>query len=189
MPSKGYPIINIHQEAESVKSEKIPMLAGIVLIILLAFLIVWKADILGVAETRLEQDAREKLKVESGWEVAQAVNKDISAMLFYDQDGQESKYAIYLTREGLSYGYFYTQGGSDIQKTEKVKGIVFEDKGIVLMSLNQDKVCKIVIENEGKEETIQVDCQKPFAMVLPVDCSEIVMYDEQENIVTLYDTE
>ena len=46
------------QEVADVKAEKIPLLLGIILIILLAFLIVWQADMLGVSAGRLEQDAR-----------------------------------------------------------------------------------------------------------------------------------
>lgn len=169
------------------KTEKIPILVGVVLIILLAFLIVWKADILGVSGSRLEQDAREKQNVQRDWELAQAINEDICAMLFYDEDRQKYVYSIYLTREGLSYGYFYTEGGSDSQMEEKVKGIAFEDKGIVLLSLNQDNICKVVIGNGVANETIPVDSTKPFALVLSEDCSEIAMYDAQDNIVTSYD--
>ncbi|MCI8529914.1 MAG: hypothetical protein HFH82_12315 [Lachnospiraceae bacterium] len=171
------------------KTEKIPMLAGIVLIILLAFLIVWKADIFGVSGSRLEQDARERQNVNYDWEQVQSINDDVCAMLFYDEDRKEYAYSIYLSREGLSYGYFYAEGGADSQMTEKVKGIVFEEKGIVLLSLNGDEICKVVIDNQNGKETILVDPQKPFAMILPVTCHEIVMYDEQDNVVTMYDTE
>lgn len=170
------------------KVEKLPVLIGVVLIILLAFLIVWKADILGVSESRLEQDARESQNIESDWEVARDINEDICAMLFYDEDRDECTYSIYLSREGLSYGYFFRQGGTDPYLTEGVRGVVFEDKGIALMSLNEDKVSKIIVENGDSERVIQVDPEEPFAVVLPVDCSAITMYDAQDNIVTLYDT-
>lgn len=170
------------------KVEKIPVLVGLVLIILLAFLIVWQADILGVSKSGLEQDAREKQGVDSSWEMAQDVNEDICAMLFYDEDRKGYSYSIYLTREGLSYGYFYRQGGTDAYMEEGVKGVVFEDKGIALLSLNEDKVCKIVVDNNAADNVIQVDPAEPFAVVLPIDCCAITMYDEQDNIVTLYDT-
>jgi len=173
---------------KKVKAEKIPMLMGGVLIILLAFLIIWNADILGVAESRLEQDARERQNIKNSWEVVQAVNEDMCAMLFYDEDKQEYAYSIYLSREGMSYGYFFRQGGSDNYMAEGVKGIVFEDKGIALLSLNQDKVSKVVVDNQITREVLQVDPSEPFAIVLPVDCGEITLYDAQDNIVTLYDT-
>lgn len=170
------------------KVEKIPALIGLVLIILLAFLIIWQAGIFGVSKSRLEQDAREKQDVEKGWEMAQAVNEDMCAMLFYDEERENYAYSIYLTREGLSYGYFYRQGGTDAYMEEGVKGIVFEDKGIALLSLNEDKVCKIVVDDNVKQETIQVDARQPFALVLPIECGAITMYDAQDNVVTLYDT-
>ncbi len=170
------------------KVEKIPALIGLVLIVLLAFLIIWQAGIFGVSKGRLEQDAREKQGVERGWEMAQAVNEDMCAMLFYDEEKENYAYSIYLTREGLSYGYFYRQGGTDAYMEEGVKGVVFEDKGIALLSLNEDKVCKIVVDDSVKQETIQVDAEEPFAIVLPIECGAITMYDAQENVVTLYDT-
>ncbi len=177
-----------NQEVRNVKAEKIPALIGVVLIILLAFLIVWQADILGVSASRLEQDAREKQEIRNGWEMAQAVNDEMCAMLFYDEDKDECAYSIYLSREGISYGYFYRQGGFDAYMAEGVKGVVFEDKGIALMSLNRDKVCKIVVDNDITKDVIPVDPEEPFAVVLPIDCGAITMYDAQENIVTLYDT-
>lgn len=170
------------------KAEKIPLLLGVVLIILLAFLIVWQAEVLGVSAGRLEQDARENQEIKSSWEVAQAVNDDICAMLFYDKDKDDCAYSIYLTREGFSFGYFFRQGGFDPYMTDNVKGIIFEDKGIALLSLNEEHVCKIVVDNNVEEKVISVDPEEPFAIVLPVDCGEITMYDAQENIVKLYDT-
>ena len=169
------------------KTEKIPILIGFILIILLAFLIIWKANILGVSEGRLEQDARESQRIESDWEVAKDVNEDICAMLFYDENKDKCIYSIYLSREGLSYGYFFRQGGQDPYMTEGVRGVVFENKGIALMSLNEDKVSKIVVESGDGERVIQVDPGEPFAVVLPVECGAITMYDAQDNIVTLYD--
>ncbi len=170
------------------KAEKIPVLIGLVLIILLAFLIIWQAGIFGVSKDRLEQDARKRQSVENSWEMVQAVDDNICAMLFYDESRGKYTYSIYLTKEGLSYGYFYRQGGTDAYMEEGVKGLVFENKGIALLSLNEDKVCKIVVDNSVEEKTIRVDSDEPFAVVLPIDCSAITMYDAQDNVVTLYDT-
>lgn len=170
------------------KMHKISMIAGCLLIILLAFLIVWQADILGVSEEKLEQDARKTQNIENSWEVAQDINEDMCAMLFYDEDKDACTYSIYLSRDGISYGYFFWQGGVDAYMVESVKGLKFEDKGIALLSLNQDKVSKVVVDKDATEEVIAVDPDKPFAIVLPVNCGEITIYDEQENIVTLYNT-
>lgn len=168
---------------------KVSMAAGFILIILLAFLIVWQADILGVPEGRLEQAARKRQNIDSSWEVAQVTNEDMCAMLFYDEERDACIYSIYLSRDGMSYGYFFGQGGVDSYMVEGVKGLKFEGKGIALLSLNRDKVCKVVVENGSAGEMVTfVDSRSPFAIVLPADCGEITIYDEEGNIVTLYNT-
>lgn len=169
------------------KVEKILLAAGIIVIIFLAVLIVWQSDRIGVSKAGLEKDAREKQEIEDDWKMAQDVNEDLCAMLFYDEDQDEYVYSVYLSHEGMSFGYFYRQGGTDEYIRESVKGIVYEDKGIALMSMNHDKVCRIQVESPEGEKNIQVDPAKPFALVLPSECGEITMYDASENIVVLYD--
>ena len=171
------------------KAEKLALFSGCVLIVLLAFLIVWQADVLGVSAARLEQDARENQNIDNSWSVVQGLNDDVCAMLFYDEERDNCTYSIYLSRDdSLSFGYFYGQGGYDPYMAEGVKGIVIQDKGVALLSLNEDRVCKIVTDNDVKEEVIQVDPLEPFAIVFPVDCGTITLYDVQDKVVTLYDT-
>lgn len=169
------------------KAEKITIFLGALLIVLLAILIIWRAGIFGVSQDRLEQDARESQKIDSSWEMAQDINEDLCAMLFYNEDKDEYVYSVYLTKDSLSYGYFFREGGTYPYIDESVHGIFYEDKGIALLSLNEDKVSRIVIDNNMTKETIEVDPMQPFAVVLPCSCGEITMYDAQGNIVTLYD--
>lgn len=107
--------------------QKLSMAAGVAMIILLAVLIVWQADILGVPEGKLEQDARKAQQIEDSWEVVRDINGDMCAMLFYDNARRSCTYSIYLTRNGMSYGYFFGQGGLDAYMVEGVKGLKFED--------------------------------------------------------------
>lgn len=168
-------------------TEKILLAAGIIVIIFLAVLIVWQSDRIGVSRKGLEKDARENQDIEEDWIMAQDVNDDLCAMLFYDENQEKYVYSVYLSHEGMSFGYFYRQGGTDEYIGESVKGIVYEDKGIALMSMNHDKVCRIQVESAEGEKNIQVDPTKPFAVVLPSECGEITMYDASENVVVLYD--
>lgn len=170
------------------KFDKIPIIAGVVLIVLLAWLIVVQADILGVSKSKLEQDARENQNIENSWEVVQDMNDDMCAMLFFDEEEDACAYSIYLSREGMSFGYFFGQGGYDAYMADGVKGVIFENKGIALLSMNHDNVSKVVVGDNAGEKVIPVDPDKPFALVLPIDSGEITIYDEQNNIVTLYDT-
>ena len=170
------------------KAEKITVMAGILVIILLGFLIVWNAGIIGVSKSRLEQDARENQKISGDWKMVQAVDENICAMLFYDEAKKDCTYSVYLAHEGISYGYFFHDGGVDSYMTEGTRVVIYDDKGIALLSLNKDRVCRIEVEKNADTQVIQVDPTLPFAVVLPVGCGEIVMYDVQGNIVTLYDT-
>lgn len=167
------------------KAEKISLCIGLVVIVLLAFVIVWKADIIGVSESRIEQDARESQSIDSDWAVAQDMNEEMCAMLFYDEETKDCTYSIYLSHEEeYSSGYYYSQGGKDGYMAESVKAMIIEDRGIAVMSMNVDGVKEIVTD----DGTIQVDANKPFVILLPLDCGEIKMYDTAKELVTLYDT-
>lgn len=170
------------------KVEKLCGFLGILVIVLLAFVIIWNANIIGVAAGSLEKDAREEQNIAGDWEMAQAVNDDLCAMLFYDAETRDYKYSIYMKKEGAAYGYFFSQGGSDTYIGEGVRGMVFDDKGIALLSMNEDKVCKIEIDDGVTEKTIEIDPTKPFVVVIPINSGEITMYDSLGDVVTLYDT-
>lgn len=170
------------------KVEKICGFLGVLVIILLAFVIVWNANIIGVAAGSLEKDAREEQNIAGDWQMAQAVNEEMCAMLFYDEETMDYTYSIYMKKEGTSYGYFFSQGGSDAYIGEGVRGMVFEDKGIALLSMNEDKVCRIEVDNGVTENTIDIDPIKPFVVVIPVNSGEITMYNSLGNVVSLYDT-
>lgn len=169
------------------KAEKISMIIGILVIILLGVLIIAHLGVVGIPKNRLEQDARKSQNISSDWQMVQAVNENMCAMLFYDETESDCRYSVYLTHDGISYGYFYLDGGVDGFMIDGSRSVLYEDRGIVLLSLNKDKVCKIEVES-GAVETIQVEPSKPFAVVLPVNCGEITLYDTQNNVVTLYDS-
>jgi hypothetical protein len=171
-----------------VKAEKIFGFLGVLVIILLAFVIIWNANIIGVAAGSLEKDAREEQNIAGDWKMAQAVNDELCAMLFYDEDTRDYTYSIYMKREGTAYGYFFSQGGSDAYIGEGVRGMIFDDKGIALLSMNEDKVCRIEVNDNVEKETIEIDPTKPFVVVVPVNSGEITMYDSLGNVVSLYDT-
>ncbi|MCM1099647.1 MAG: hypothetical protein NC427_16450 [Ruminococcus flavefaciens] len=166
------------------KVEKIAMILGAVVIVFLAFAIVSEAGIIGISRSRLEEDARKEQNIDSSWGMVQDANEELCAMLFFDEDRDEYKYSVYLSGESLSYGYFLRDGGVYPFAEESVHGLVYEDKGIALLSPNEEGISRIVVDGE----TITVNQEKPFVVVLPIDCSEITLYDTQGNIVTLYDT-
>lgn len=166
------------------KAEKISMILGAVVIVFLAAAIVSKAGIIGISRGRLEENARKTQDIDSSWRVAQDANDGLCAMLFYDADRENYKYSVYLAGENLSYGYFLRDGGIYPFVEEGVHGLIYEDRGIALLSPNEEEISRIVLSNR----TIDVNPDEPFAVVLPIDCGEIALYDRQGSIVTFYDT-
>lgn len=185
---KTYDTIRDCEEDTNVKTERILILAGILVIIALGCLIVYQADVIGVSQSRLEQDAREVQHINAKWDVAQAVNDEMCAMIFYDNEKNKCAYSVYLSGEEYTLGYFYREGGEAPYMEEGVQGLIYEDKGIALMSMNADKVASIVVGDSSREQTIAVDPEQPFAVVLPIESNVITMYDDQGKVVTLYDT-
>lgn len=185
---KTYDTIRDCEEDTNVKTERILILAGILVIIALGCLIVYQADVIGVSQSRLEQDAREVQHINAKWDVAQAVNDEMCAMIFYDNEKNKCAYSVYLSGEEYTLGYFYREGGEAPYMEEGVQGLIYEDKGIALMSMNADKVASIVVGDGSRGQTIAVDPEQPFAVVLPIESNVITMYDDQGKVVTLYDT-
>lgn len=169
------------------KAEKISIIIGILVIILLGILIIMNLGIIGISKNMLEQDARKNQDISNDWQMVQDNNGDMSVMLFYNEAHNDCRYSVYMTHDGISYGYFFIDGGVDGFMLDSSRSVIYEDKGIALLSMNKDEVCRIEVES-GTVKVIQVDPSQPFAIVLPLNCGEITLYDVQDNIVTLYDT-
>ena len=171
------------------KADKLVMGLGVLTIIALAFLIVTQAGVIGVSKAQLEQDARQQQQISADWQAAFDADENLGALLFYDEDKKDYTYSVYSTRDGVSFGYFFDEGGKYPYIEEGVQGFVYEDKGIAFLSLNEDHVCRIIV-NTGKEneELFPVNPLKPFAVVVPLDCGQISMYDSMNNLVKQYDS-
>ena len=176
-------------ETEREKGGKGWLISGACVILFLGAMILWKADIFGVPKSGLEKDVRETMKIDSSWESVQAVNDDLGALIFYSPEQNEYTYAVYFNRDGFSFGYFFQEGGSGPYIEEGVQEIIYESKGKVLLSMNTDGICRIVADSYATEQTIEIDPERPFAVVLPVNCGEVTLYDAAGNIVEgkLYD--
>ncbi len=66
--------------------------------------------------------------------------------------------------------------------------MIYDDKGIALLSMNEDKVSRIEVDNSDTDTVIDIDPTKPFVVVVPVNSGEITMYNSLGDVVSLYDT-
>ena len=171
------------------KADKLVFGLGIVMIIGLAFLIITQAGVIGVSKSGIEQDARQQQQISADWLVNADVDENLGALIFYDEEKKDYTYSVYSTRDGISFGYFYNEGGKYPYIEEGVQGFVYEDKGIAFPSLNEDHVCRIIVNSGNeKEELIPVNPLEPFAVVVPLDCGQVTMYDSLNNLVKVYDS-
>ena len=98
--------------------------------------------------------------------------------------GDVYKRQVYVNRPGLSFGFFFRGGGSH-PKVER--GIVeftvegYEERAFI--SMNQQRVTQLQIDDGNSIQEISIDSNKPFAIVLPINAGTITFYDVNGNTV------
>ena len=96
----------------------------------------------------------------------------------------DHSFSVYVNRPGLSFGYFFRGGGtlSGIQR-----GIVeFTVEGYnerAFISMNQQQVQQLEIDDGNTIQVVDIDRNKPFAIVLPINAGNITFYDVNRNTV------
>ena len=102
----------------------------------------------------------------------------MAAYISYPQDLSDHSFSVYVNRPGLSFGYFFRGGGtlSGIQR-----GIVeFTVEGYnerAFISMNQQQVQQLEIDDGNTIQVVDIDRNKPFAIVLPINAGNITFYN------------
>jgi hypothetical protein len=163
-----------------VKQKIRPYLSFIFSVILIAILLLIYGNI-GVSKDSLEKDARNNHHIDPTWEVATSVNENLGILLFYDKNTYEYTYSIYLNHPGISYGYFFREGGG-LAGLEDGTVQFTSEQGSAIFSLNQDKISRIDFGNKTLS-SIMIDPSKPFTALVPAYSKSITMYDVNESLV------
>ena len=154
----------------------------LVCVLLLGFL--YMDDDIGTSAANLESDIRNLQKIPEDWIVEGDVSDTMAAYISYPQDRSDHTFSVYVNRPGLSFGYFFRAGGklSDIQE-----GIAeFTTEGAnerALISMNQQQVQQLQIDDGHAKQAIDIDSDQPFAIVLPINAGSITFYDVNGNAV------
>ena len=142
---------------------------------------------IGVRASRLEEDIRTGQKISDAWTVEGSVSDRMAAFLSYPQDRSEHTFSIYIKHSGLSFGYFFRAGGNLAGVEDHIAE--FSLKGYperAFLSMNAPKVVKLEVDNGTGIQVIDLDRDKPFAIVLPVDAGDLTFYDENGQVVEVY---
>lgn len=166
------------------KDKKVVIIFSLLAIILIGFL--FKANgIIGLSESRIEEDARNSQKINETWLSTGEINDEIGAFLFYDDALEEHTFSIYLNRPGFSYGYFFNHGGTSSTIDSGIKGYSYGAYGMVLMSMNTKQVSQIKLENEESLEIVKLDPLKPFVLLVPETIEKVSLFDTQGRDVPI----
>ena len=157
---------------------------GILLVCSLFIGFLYVSSDIGVASGNLEADIRSSQKIKEDWAVDGSVSDTMAAYISYPQNKSDHTFSVYVNRPGLSFGYFFRGGGtlSGIQR-----GIVeFTVEGYnerAFISMNQQQVQQLEIDDGNTIQVVDIDRNKPFAIVLPINAGNITFYDVNRNTV------
>ena len=156
--------------------------------ILFLVAIIPSLNIIGVPKAKLEKDARKSHKIEDTFHTAKAIDENIGAFLFYDENLEDFTFSIYVKGDAPSLGYFYRNGGGLPGIFYNIQQFDFDGKSSVLMSLNKLKIAKIKLDlGSNATEVIKVDPLKPFSIIIPENTYEFYLYDSNDKLIPLED--
>ena len=138
----------------------------------------YAGDDIGVTSTNLESDVRGSQKIPDDWIITGSVSDTMAAYISYPQDMSDHTFSVYVNRPGLSFGYFFRGGGSlsgvDRGITEfTVEG--YSERAFI--SMNQQQVARLEVDDGNSIQVIDIDSKKPFAIVLPINSGIITFFD------------
>lgn len=160
------------------------IMLGLVLVCILFVGFLYVNDDIGVTATHLEADIRSSQKIMDDWTVDGSVADTMAAFISYPQDKTEHTFSVYVNRPGLSFGYFFRGGGDIVHVEEYIAEFTVEGYNeSAFISMNTQKVERLEIDDGNDVRVIDIDSNKPFAIVLPVNAGDISFYDVNGAVV------
>lgn len=167
------------------KNIRIFMILSALAVIIVVLSFCSMKHLLGVSKERTEAEARTFHNVNESWQCVQATNDNVSAMLFFPNDGSDHFYSIYNKHKGLSKGYFPRIGGTISEiKNECVKFVFEDNDSHIYASMNKQKICKVVIDDGDYVNTVLLNEEEPFILVFPSNAGNVTLYNTYGEIVT-----
>ena len=166
------------------KNRFLKIVIGIVFVCILFVGYLYANNDIGMTSTNLEADIRSSQKIKDDWTLDGSVSNTMAAYISYPQDMSDHTFSVYVKHPGLSFGYFFRGGGN---LSEVQRGIVeFTVEGYnerAFISMNQQQVQQLEIDDGNAIQVIDIDSNKPFVIVLPINAGKITFYDVNRNTV------
>ena len=156
---------------------------GILACVLFVAVLYGRGD-LGVPSSRLEADIRTSAKIPDDWVVDGSVSGTVAAFVSYPQNKTDHTFSIYVNRPSLSFGYFFRGGGDIVGVDEYIAEFSVEGYSErIFISMNTQNVAWFEINDGNDIRVVEIDSNKPFAIVLPSNAGNICFYDVKGNTV------
>ena len=166
------------------KKRFLKIVIGIVFVCILFVGYLYANNDIGMTSTNLEADIRSSQKIKDDWTLDGSVSNTMAAYISYPQDMSDHTFSVYVKHPGLSFGYFF-RGGGNISEVQR--GIVeFTVEGYnerAFISMNQQQVQQLEIDDGNAIQVIDIDSNKPFVIVLSINAGKITFYDVNRNTV------
>lgn len=164
------------------------ILCGIIILSIFLVALFWASDNIGVSADKLEADIRQSQKIADDWTVTGEVSDTMAAYVSYPEDKSDFTFSIYVKHTGLSFGYFFRAGGSIFEIEDGILALTSESLDErAFISMNKQKVIRLEIDNGIEVKAKEIDSEKPFAIVLPVNAGELRFYDVNGNIIEYHE--
>lgn len=170
------------------RSNKLAKIVFSILLLCIAFVgFLYLNNDIGVPKYRLESDIRISQKIDADWVVDGNVSDTMAAFISYPEDMTDHTFSVYVNRPGLSFGYFFRGGGDLTGMNAGITEYTVEGyKERAFISMNRQQVERLEVDDGNSIQVIDIDSNKPFAIILPVNAGGIVFYDVDGNTVEFW---
>ncbi len=160
------------------------ILLGVVLLCALFLVFLYANNDIGITANSLEGDIRSSQKITDDWTVDGTVSDTMAAFINYPQDKTDPTFSVYVNRPGLSFGYFFRGGGDIVAVDDYIAEFVVEGYNErAFISMNMQNVERLEIDDGNSVRVIDIESNRPFAIVLPFNIGNICFYDVNGNVV------
>lgn len=173
-------------QGDLVVKNKFQKIGYIIIIVALSCFVSYRVlkrnNIIGTHSSKLISQVYSLHKTQD-WKTEGEISDTMAAFVSYSADRSEHAFSIYLNHPGFSFGYFYCQGGSVYEIDQGI--VEYTSEGYydesAFISMNKQKVDRLEINDGTSVQMIDIDSDKPFALVLPTNSGRITFYDENGN--------
>lgn len=163
------------------------VLLGIMLVCIIFLGYLYLNNDIGTHKSKLEDDIRSSQKMKDDWIVEGYISDTMAAYISYPENQSDHTFSVYVNRPGLSFGYFFRGGGSLSSVVTYIEEYTVEGyHERAFISMNTMKVDKLTIDDGNAVQEIDIDSNKPFAIVLPINAGTITFYDVNGNQVEFF---